>query len=440
MSTGSYRIGAGSGFAGDRTEPARILAERARPDALVFECLAERTIALAQQRMTADRRPGYDPRFLDRLADVLDVTRGVTVMTNAGAADPVGLARQVAEMVRDGGHDRRVAAVVGDDVASVLPPDAVLSSGETVEQLGERLVSANAYIGATAAVEALQGGADIVVTGRMGDAALFAAPVLTHFGWSADDPRRAADTTLIGHLLECAGQLTGGYFDDGRGRVPDVAHLGFPFADVDADGGAVYGKADGTGGLIDTETVVEQLLYEIDDPRAYKTPDVTLDLTQVRIEQHAADRVRVAGAVAAGRPAQLKVSVGVRDGLLAVGSIGYAGLRALARAESALRIVQERWESVHGRDPSLLRVDLQGLNSLRSWLRPDVEPPEVRARIALRTFDAHEARLLSQEVEALYTNGPAGGGGVETNVKETTGIVSTFIDRELVHPRVRFAS
>lgn len=434
-----YRIGAGTGFAGDRFEPARILAERGELDALVFECLAERTIGLAHQRMSVASGAGYDRLFLERLAGILPVLSSrTTVLTNAGAADPRGLAHALLPLLaaHPNGQGRRVAAVVGDDVTAVLPRDSqIIGTSQTIADLGDRIVSANAYIGAEQAINALEAGADIVVTGRMGDAALFAAPAAMHFGWSADDPQQMAAPTLIGHLLECAGQLSGGYYADGdRKRVDGLATLGFPYADITTTGDAEFGKVADTGGLISRATVLEQLLYEIDDPTRYQTPDVTLDLSTVQITQSAADRVRVSEGRAAHRPDQLKVSVGVRDGYLAIASIAYAGIGALGRGQLALDIVRERWAEVHHRDPDELRCDLQGHNSLRPWYHPTVEPSEVRARMSLRTFDPVAVTTLHREVEALYTNGPAGGGGVDTSVKETTGIVSALINRDLVHP------
>lgn len=443
--TRPYRIGAATGFAGDRIEPARILAEHAQLDALVFECLAERTIGLAQQRMSMPGGLGYDAFFLDRVRDVLPVLPPSTaVLSNAGAADPLGLARQVADVLAShpNGRGRRVAAIVGDDVTRSIPLDTpVTGTNYTIGDLGDRLVSANAYIGAAAAMDALDAGADVVITGRMGDAALFAAPLAHHHGWAPSEPEQMVAATLVGHLLECAGQLSGGYFADGvRKYVPHLATLGFPFADVTADGNAEFEKVAGTGGTISRATVLEQLLYEIDDPGYYQTPDVTLDLSRVRIDELGENRVRVSSATSVGRPDRLKVSVGVRDGYLAIGSIAYAGDSALARARLALDIVGERWTEVHGRAADELRLDLQGYNSLRPWHEPGGEPSEVRARVSLRTFDHAAAVLLVREVEALYTNGPAGGGGVEKSVKETIGIVSTFVDRDLVRPRMEMVS
>lgn len=436
-----YRIGAGTGFAGDRREPARALAQYGQLDALVFECLAERTIALAQQRLASPGGYGYDELFLDRLADVAAHTRETAILTNAGAADPIGLARAAEKELRSMGEKRRVAAVVGDDVAHALPPETIIAeTGETIGQLGDRFVSANAYLGAGAAVEALSEGAQVVVTGRMGDAAMFAAPLIHHHGWAFDDLRRIADATLTGHLLECAGQLSGGYFAYDPNDVPDLATIGFPLADVDASGTSVFSKVAGTGGVINRATAVEQLLYEIDDPRSYKTPDVTLDLSNVQLAETGENCVSVWGATPSGQPETLKVSVGVRDGYRATGSIGYAGRRALTRARMALDIIRERWSSVHRRDAKDLRLDLQGYNSLRPWESPSTEPPEVFARVGLRTFDEEEAVLLGREIDALYTNGPAGGGGAHTSVVRTTGIVSAYVERDLVAPEVRFVS
>lgn len=443
--TRTYRVGAATGFAGDRFEPARILAERGELDAMVFECLAERTIGLAHQRMSVTSGRGYDQLFLERLQEILPVLSPQTaVLTNAGAADPRGLAHALLPLLATHPHTRgrRVAAVLGDDVMSVLPADTqILGTTQTIADLGDRVVSANAYIGAQPAIRALEAGADIVVTGRMGDAALFAAPVAAHFGWSADDPSQMARPTLVGHLLECAGQLSGGYFADGdRKVVPGLAMLGFPYADVSATGDAEFGKVDGTGGRISRETVLEQLLYEIEDPARYQTPDVTLDLSSVRITEVAPDRVGVGDGRAAGRPDKLKVSIGVRDGFLAIASIAYAGQRAQVRGQLALDIVRERWAGVRHRDAAELRCDIQGVNSLRPWYHPPGEPNEVRARVALRTFDPVAVNTLHREVEALYTNGPAGGGGVETSVNETTGIVSALIDRDLVQPSMELVT
>lgn len=434
-----FRIGSGAGFSGDRYDAAELLAQHGELDALAFECLAERTIAVAQQRRR-EGGPGYDPRLERRMIGTLPhlLSRGAIAITNAGAADPVAGATAVLKMCSDLGHRVSVAAVVGDDVSEQIRGAdlTVLESGRPLNDYADRIVSANAYIGAEGIIDALGNGAKVVVTGRVADAALFMGPIAHHFGWSLDELDKIAEATLVGHLLECAGQLTGGYFADGSRRmVPGLATLGFPYADVDATGRAVVSKVPGTGGIITRDTVVEQLLYEIDEPRGYLTPDVTVDFRSVAIVDHGDDKVSVSGALPGPRPETLKVSVGIRDGYLATGEISYAGDDCQARADIAARVLAERWSSVLGQPAQNLRLDFIGVNSTRPWTTPRSAPSEIRVRAAVRTIDLTEARSLAHEVEALYTNGPAGGGGVVTNVRETTGIVSTLIPRTWTTPK-----
>lgn len=445
MTTSTFRIAVGAGFAGDRYEPAEDLARRGDLDALVFECLAERTIALAQQSVRRGVSEGYDRRILRRLRGCLPhlLAGGGVVTTNAGAANPRGAAVAVRKLAAGLGlADVPVAAVTGDDVLDrlVLDECRVLGTDETLEAYRGRIVSANAYTGAAGLIDAIRAGARVVLAGRTADAALFLAPLAVRFGWDlAADPQPVANGLLVGHLLECGGQLTGGYYADGaRKTVPDLARLGFPYADVTADGRAVYRKLPGTGGRLDTSTVVEQLLYEIDDPHRYVTPDGVLDLTGVVVEEVGADQVAVHGATLAAPTGSVKVSVGIDDGFLAVAGIVYAGTGCRDRAGLAGRIIAERWLEVHGRDPHELTFDLVGSSSARPWWTPDAaaEPPEVLLRVTARTLSQVDAALLGEEVEALYTNGPAGGGGVSFEVRETVGLVSTLVPRDVVRTKV----
>lgn len=442
---GTYRIAVGAGFAGDRYEPAEDLARRGDLDALVFECLAERTIALAQQSLRRGLTPGYDPRILRRLRGTLAplVRRGGLVVTNAGAANPRAAARAVRELAAELGlADLSVAAVTGDDVLHglVLGDCRVLGTDDTLDRYRGRIVSANAYTGAAGVADALRAGARAVVTGRIADAALFLAPLAVRFGWDLDGVSApVANGLLVGHLLECGGQLTGGYYADGhRKTVPGLARLGFPYADVTADGHAVFRKLPGTGGRLDTTTVVEQLLYEIDDPYRYVTPDGVLDLTRVRIGERGPGEVAVHGAAAGPAPELLKVSVGIDEGWLGVAGIVYAGTGCRHRAELAAQVIVERWTGVHGRPAEELEADLVGVSSTRPWWTPEpgVDPPEVQLRISVRTMTRGAAALLGEEMEALYTNGPAGGGGVTFDLRETVGLVSTLIPRSLVETKV----
>lgn len=419
------RIGAGAGYSGDRIEPAVELVENAELDFLVFECLAERTIALAHQMRRSGESAGFDPYLADRLRAVVPGCRshGTRIVTNSGAANPAAAARLALSVAQElGWHDVRVAAVTGDDV---------LDAFRTPGAAGGKLVSANAYLGAQGIVEALDAGADIVITGRTTDAALFLGPLVHHHRWEANDWDRLAAGVVAGHLLECAGQLTGGYFADPiTDPVPGMARLGFPYADVSADGTAIFSKVDVAGGRLDRMTTTLQLLYEVSDPGAYLTPDVTVDLREVTITEVGHDRVSVAGARGAPPPTTLKVLLGHEGDFIGEGQISYAGPGARERAELAAEVVAERLAATGNRYDDL-RVELIGTYGLG-----DVEVPEVRLRIAGRTPDRGAAGRIGREVEALYTNGPAGGGGARGAVTPVLEVSPTFVDADTVRARV----
>lgn len=438
------RVGAGAGFAGDRIEPAVELVREGRLDYLVFECLAERTIALAQRARLDDPGGGYDPLLEARMRAVLPlcVEKGVRIVSNMGAANPAAAARRIAELAADLRLPGvRVAAVVGDDVLDLMAGSTrpLLEVGGDVAGLSDSLVSANAYLGCEPIVRALAGGAQVVVTGRVADPSLFLAPLVHEFGWALDDWERLGRGTVVGHLLECAGQVTGGYFADPDVKtVPDLARLGFPLAEVAADGSAVITKVDGSGGRVDVATCTEQLLYELHDPSRYLTPDVTADFSTVRFEQVGRDRVAVRGGGGAARPVQLKVSLGHKEGFIGEGAISYAGSSAVARGRLALDIVAERFR-LTGLTPEEARFELIGVDSVApESLASAFAPMEVRARVVARTRTRADAERVGREVEALYTNGPAGGGGATRLVTPVIGVVSTLIERELVQPTVIF--
>ena len=440
MTRSTLRIGAGAGFSGDRIEPALDLLEHGDLDYLAFECLAERTIGLAQAARAADPEAGFDPLLEARMRRALPLAapRGVRIITNMGAANTLGAARKVTQIARELGlAGYRTAAVMGDDVLDlVLAGDyPLIDRPGTSRDLGDAIVSANAYLGAQGIVMALEQGADTVITGRVCDPALFLGALVHEFGWSFDDWAMLGQGTVIGHLLECAGQVCGGYFaDPGVKDVPDLARLGFPFADVTRDGTAILGKLADSGGRLDTMTVKEQLLYEILDPAAYLQADVSADFRNVGIEQTGPDRVRVSGGKGAPAPDTLKVSIAYHDGYVGEGQISYAGPGAAARGRLAIDIVQERLRII-GAQVDELRCDLIGMDAV-DRRGHGAEPSEVRVRISARTPSAAVAATIGAEVEALYTNGPMGGGGVTRSVRKVLAVASTLIPRELVQPRV----
>jgi len=437
----TLRIGSGAGYSGDRIEPAVELAEQGDLDYLVFECLAERTIALAQQARINDPEGGYDPLLSERMRRVLPFVgvkagrRRLRVITNMGAANPLSAAVEVRRIASELGVDLKVAAVVGDDVLSALQPEWLLDNGQTVGSLGERLISANAYLGVDGILEALRADADVVITGRVADPSLFLAPQMFEFGWAADDWQRLGRGTLVGHLLECAGQVSGGYFaDPGFKDVDDLARLGFPLAEISVDGEALITKVSGSGGRVSRATCIEQLIYEVHDPAAYLTPDVTADFSQVGFVEEGSDRVRAQGAGGRARPEQLKVSVGYLEGWIGEGQMSYGGPGAVARAQLARDVVLKRLELI-GVKMQDVRAELIGMDALHGP-RSTVEPWEVRLRVAARCAARSDAVRVGNEVETLYTNGPSGGGGASKSVRQVVAVASLLLPRGAVNPRI----
>jgi hypothetical protein len=442
----SFRIGCGAGYAGDRIDPAQALAEQGRLDVLVFECLAERTIALAQLRKQRDPSQGYDPLLEERMRAVLPacLRQGTRIVSNMGAAHPQAAGAAVLRVAHELGlPPLQVAVVTGDDVlAWVREHDAALLDADCrASDLGERLVSANAYLGADALLPALSSGAPVIITGRVADPALFLAPLMHRFGWRADDWAQLGQGVLVGHLLECAAQVSGGYIaDPGQFEVPGLEELGFPLAEVQADGSAVITKLPGTGGRVDRLTCTAQLLYEIEDPARYLQPDVVADFSRVQLHELGPDRVRAQGASGSERPTHLKATLGYRDGFIGEGQISYAGPGAVARGRLAVRLLEHRLQRLgwagHEHRAELIGVDAMHGAAIAERSGTEPEPREVRVRLAVRCETHAAAERVGQEVEALYLNGPAAGGGVTQSVREVIAAASVLVPREATHPQV----
>jgi hypothetical protein len=424
------RIGCGAGFSGDRLDPSVVLVEKGKLDYLVLECLAERTIALAQKRKLQDPTKGYDPLLERRIESLIDllISHKVCLITNMGAANPIAAAEMVVQIAKSRQIKIKVAAITGDDVFDKVDfAKPAMETNQPISKVGKP-VSANAYLGAAGIIDALKAEADVVITGRIADPSLFIAPMIYQFGWSLEDFDLLGKGTVIGHLMECAGHITGGYFaDPGKKDVPDMAHLGHPFVDVYRDGTGMISKVEGTGGIINLLTAKEQLLYEVVNPFEYFTPDVIADFTSVSLTQIGPNIVKVSGGGGNTRPSTYKVSVGYQAFYLGEGEITYGGHNAAARAELAGKTVRER---LNGEFPDL-RIDLIGHSSVHGHdISSMAKPYEVRLRVAGTSSSSAKAALVGEEVEALYTNGPGGGGGVRKNVTEVIGIVSTLIPRE----------
>ena len=438
----TVRVGTGAGFSDDRFEPARDLAERGAVDYLVFECLAERTIARETLSRLKNSDLGYTPYLVERFEAVLPACRknNVRVITNMGAANPLAAARKVREVANSLGlGEVPVAVVSGDDVTEVIaahPELPLMESGEPVESLVPRMAAANAYLGADVIRDGLATGAPIVMTGRVADPSMFVAALLHGHGWSYDDYPKLAVGTLAGHLMECAAQLTGGCFiDPGKKDADDAVNIGFPYADVTRDGALTVGKLEDSGGRLDVQTCTEQVLYEMHDPARYITPDCVLDVTSVEFASESKHRVRATGAKAKPRTATYKAVIGYHDGYIGEGEVGYAGPNAVARAQLAERIVRERLK-IRGLSYPEIRVDYIGMSSLHGMAEGRAEPYEVRLRIAARSPDRKTAQALGFEMRTLHVNGPAGGGGGTNAVREVIGVKSVLLPREWVKPRV----
>jgi hypothetical protein len=466
------RIGCGAGFSGDRIEPAIVLAEKGALDYLVLECLAERTIALANKRKMQDSTKGYDPLLERRIETLLPhlVKNNIRLITNMGAANPIEGAKKITEIAQKLGLNVKVAAVSGDEVLmrnyelgikngyssderlkmndNALNIDDFkvfgnedltlnLLKNEFINPNSQCLISMNAYLGIEGILEALQTDAQIIITGRVADPSLFLAPMIHEFGWKTDDYHLLGKGTVIGHLMECAGQITGGYFADPiKKPIENMENLGHPFADVFADGSAIISKVEGTGGLINLQTAKEQLLYEVINPNEYYTPDVIADFTSVKLEEIGKNQVKVTGGGGKTKPETYKVSVGYKAFWQGEGEISYAGSSALERAKLAGEIIEKRLKPQFDE----IQIDYIGQNSIFPNAKFQYQNSEVRLRVAAKAKTQADAALIGEEVEALYTNGPAGGGGVRKYVNEVIGIVSVLVDRNKIKPIVSLFS
>jgi len=444
MARPKIRIGCGAGFSDDRIPPGVEIVEKGDLDYLAMECLAERTIARESLDRSKDPSKGYTPVLRERMEAILPpaLARNIKVVTNMGAANPMGAARVVRQNAKDWGcRDYTCAVVQGDEVTEIMrqhPELPLMEDGAPLESLLPRMASANAYLGADVVADAFRTGADLVITGRVADPALFLGPMLHAFGWSYDDYEKLANGTLAGHLLECSGQLTGGCFaDPGKKEVDDLAGLGYPLCDVWADGRVEVSKTPGSGGRLDVATCTEQLLYEMHDPTAYITPDCVLDASAVTFRQVEKDRVAFAGVKGKPRTATYKVVVGYFDGYMGSGEMGFAGHNALARAKLGIEVVKERLRR-RGLSYEEMRIDLIGMNSLHgnnADLAP--EPYEVRLRIAARTPDRKAAEAVGAEVRSLHMQGPTGaGGGINFGARQILAVKSVLIPREWVQPEI----
>lgn len=445
----TLRIGSGSGWWGDRVEPAERSARLGKLDYLCFETMAEATVSAAQVRKRRDPAfAGYDTYLDERMRAVLPhcIANGTRIVSNQGWIHPLGAARRVAELCDELGLPGvKIAAITTTDLTgSICELDlTLLESGAPVSSLRGTLISAEPYEGAAPIVEALRAGAQIVITGRVADPSLFLAPMIAHFGWSPDDVTRLARGSAIGHLLECGAQVTGGYFGDpGYKDVPEPWNLAFPISEVEADGSAVIAKVEGSGGRIDLQTVKEQMFYEVHDPRRYITPDAIVDFSTAVLEQVGPDRVRIDGV--SGLPATdtLKVSLGCTEGHIGEDMFFYAGPGCLEKAKLARRILEERF-AIAKLQADELRIDFLGVNAVHGAASPEpaCEPNEIAVRVAARTRTREEAAKVGREVDSMAVCGLASTGKRvphQDRTREIIGVWSALVPRALIRSEIHY--
>ncbi|MFR8953419.1 MAG: acyclic terpene utilization AtuA family protein [Flavonifractor plautii] len=443
--TKTIRIGSGAGYAGDRLEPSLELIEKGNLDYISYECLAERTIAIGQQAKLKDPSKGYNGLLEHRMERALPLCwkHKVKLITNMGSANPQAAAQKCVEIAhRHGLTGMKIACVTGDDLLPVIDKymdTEVWETHDPLSKLPGEIVSANAYMGVEGILKALEQGADVVITGRVADPAIFMAPMIHEFGWSLEDWDKLGKGTIMGHLLECGGQVTGGYFaEPGKKDVPGVGHLGFPIIEVSEDGSFFVTKVPESGGMVTVETCSEQICYEIHDPENYLTPDVVADCKQITFTEVEKDKVAVTGITGKPKTETFKCSIGYKDCFIGDGEISYGGPGCVARGRLALDIIKERLELVAPGVFDELKFDLIGCNSL--YWNPDFkyneEPSEVRVRVSGRAKARADAELIGNEVEALYTNGPAGGCGAVKRTRDIVSVASILVSRCDVKPEV----
>ncbi len=444
----SLRIGNGCGFWGDNLDAPRLLAVNGALDYLTLEYLAELTLSILALQRQRNAESGYATDFLDVLESLIPFLKEqpyLKIVTNAGGMNPAACGARARSMLDKAElKDRRVAVASGDDLTPRL--DALMASGwsftnldtgEPLSAVRSRVVSANAYLGARPLVEALQQGASVVVTGRVADASLTLAPAVHELGWAWDDWDRLAGGTAAGHLIECGAQATGGLWCNWR-EAGDLANIGYPIAQIEADGSFLLTKPAGTGGAVNRETVSEQLLYEVGDPAAYLTPDVVADFTTIQLTERGRDAVHVGAAH--GKPATdtYKVSIAYRDGYGASGTLVIAGPAAVAKARRCGEIVLERLRRA-GASPQHAHVEVLGAGECVPGGAP-VDPPEVVLRVAVRDDSRAVVERFAKELAPLVTSGPPGVTGYTTGrpaVREVFAYWPALVPKDAVMPEVR---
>jgi hypothetical protein len=452
MSSRVVRVAAGQGFWGDWLE-APVRQVRGGPiDYLMMDYLAEVTMSIMQKQKSRDPRAGYARDFVPLMERILPdlVKKGIKVTSNAGGVNPRACAEAVLEVARKLGLSNKlnVGLVTGDDILGRL--DELIAKGHALKHMEtgqplagirDQVLSANAYLGMAPIVEALQGGADVVITGRVTDTGLTLGPIFHEFGWPADDWDKVAAGTVAGHIIECGAQCSGGNLLKNWRSVKGLENPGFPIVEASPDGSFVVTKHPGTGGVVSVASVTEQLVYEMGDPRSYITPDGIADFTTIQLKRAGPDRVGVSGIRGAPRTPMLKVSIAYFYGYKAVGTLVYSWPEAYDKAHAADRILRQRLKDL-GLEFEQVLTEFVGISATHGGLSgpPDPEAPEVQLRVGVRARERAPVERFSREIAPLVLTGPpsvTGFAGGRPAVEEVVAYWPALIDRREIEPGVR---
>lgn len=443
------RIGSGSASWGDMMEPGIDLIEQGNIQYLGLDHLAELTLSILQRWKAKDPTKGYIPDIVPFMKGLLPPARkhGTKIICNSGGANPEAAGEVVAKIAKDLGLEGlKIGVVTGDDILPRLQEFRAqglkfknLDTGEEdIDRVQDRMVAANAYVGADSIIDALAAGADVVITGRASDNALYAGPLMHEFGWKFEDPYwdKVGAAVTIGHIIECGACVSGSMSSQWR-SVEDVGNVRNPIAEVDETGAAIISKIDAPGGLMNAGTVKEHLVYEVHDPHNYLMPDGVADFASANLEDIGPSRVRVTGIIGKKRPDLLKVCMGYRDGFIGEGQVWFPGPDAFEKAQWAEKWIHRRLEIMNAQYDEL-RIDYMGVNTLHGSV-PKFPPPyakdmyECGLRFVVRTKTAEEADRLKRIPTWLWTHGPVGSAsGQPFPVRPVVSLWPTLIPRELV--------
>jgi hypothetical protein len=438
------RIANGQGFWGDWLEAPKQLVNARGLNYLTLDYLAEVTMSILQKAKKADPNFGYARDFPPLIREIAPkiLDRGIRVVANAGGVNPISCARAIKELA----PSLKIAAVLGDDILDQL--DALVSqgqvlrnmdTGDSIETIRGNVLSANVYLGAFPIAEALDTGANVVITGRCADAALALGPMIHCFGWRETDHDLLSAGIVGGHIIECGTQATGGNCQADWRTTPDFARIGYPILEAHSDGTMIITKPEATGGRVTLATVKEQLVYEIGDPTHYMTPDAVVDFTGLQLHQADADRVEITGARGSARPELLKASISYHYGWKAVGTLVYSAPEALEKAKVADAIVRERLAGLNLQFEKM-QTEFFGVNACHAHLAPSVgEPAEVQLRIGVRDKNKAAIERFTRELIPLVLSGPPGATGYgegRPQVREIVAYWPALVPRDAVHPRV----